>query len=80
MSKTKCPFCEGDRGGCCFCDHTGWVDVGEGHIFKDETAIHNSIGVKFLKEYDERSGTELWPEMIEYFLDDNNVPKWYLNK
>jgi hypothetical protein len=29
-----CPFCEGEFDGCCFCDHTGKVRVGEGEVFE----------------------------------------------
>lgn len=78
--KTACPFCEGDKDGCCFCDHTGQVEIGEGQVFKNEQQMKNSIGVKFLKEMDAKGGTETWGEMIEYFLDDKNVPKWYAQK
>lgn len=28
-----CPFCEGEIDGCCFCDHTGKVKVGENYFF-----------------------------------------------
>ena len=78
ITKTaKCPFCEGDLNGCCFCDHSGRIYVGEDYLFKNEQHIKNSLSVKFLKEQDEKSGLEIWPEMIEYFLEDKNIPKWY---
>lgn len=75
-----CPFCEGEFDGCCFCDHSGKIYVGgENDFFKNENDANESIGVKFLKEEDKKNGgnTEMWPEMIEYFLDEKNVPKWY---
>jgi hypothetical protein len=76
--RINCPFCEGDIDGCCFCDHTGKISVGgENDFFKNQDFVNNSLGVKFLKEMDKKQGTETWPEMIEYFLNDNNVPKWY---
>jgi hypothetical protein len=31
---TQCPFCEGDEDGCCFCDHSGRVYIGEGYVFQ----------------------------------------------
>lgn len=73
----KCPFCEGDINGCCFCDHSGRIYVGEGELFKTEQQVNESLGIKFLKETDKNGGTEVWPEMIEYFLNDNHVPKWF---
>lgn len=75
-----CPFCEGEIDGCCFCDHSGKISVGsEGDFFKSEQDVKDSIGVKFLKDMDNKAngGTEPWPEMIEHFLHDNNVPDWY---
>lgn len=77
--KTNCPFCEGDKEGCCFCDHTGRIDIGEGQRFKNESEIKESLGVKFIKESDKavNGGLEIWPEMIDFFLQDKNVPKWY---
>lgn len=76
-----CPFCEGELDGCCFCDHSGKISVGgENDFFRNESQVKDSLGVKFLKEQDAKNGTEAWPEMIEHFLDDKNVPKWYLNQ
>lgn len=72
-----CPFCEGDIGGCCFCDHSGKIHIGEGEFFKTIEQT-KSIGVSFLKEYDKDGGVEIWPEMIEYFaLHEENVPKYF---
>lgn len=75
-----CPFCEGDISGCCFCDHSGKIYVGEGEFFKTEEQT-KSLGVTFLKENDKDGGTEMWPEMIEHFaLHDDNVPKHFIPK
>ncbi len=30
---TQCPFCDGDIEGCCFCDHSGRIKVGEDDAF-----------------------------------------------
>lgn len=78
---TDCPFCEGDIDGCCFCDHTGKVYVGEGEFFKTVEQTE-SIGVQFLKDQDKRSSgdIEMWPEMIEYFMNENNVPNYFKNQ
>ena len=39
--KVMCPFCDGD--GCCNCDHSGHVPIGEGCVFKsvDEARNHD---------------------------------------
>lgn len=77
--KTNCPFCEGNVDGCCFCDHTGKIDIGDGYRFSNETEIQQSKGVAFLKAQDKASNgdIEMWPEMIDHFLDEKNIPKWY---
>lgn len=71
-----CPFCEGDIGGCCFCDHSGKIYVGEGYFFKTVDQL-DYIGVHFIKDNDPG---ELWPEMYEHFMDDKNVPDYYKPK
>lgn len=79
--KVNCPFCVGE--GCCFCDHSGRVSIGRnGDFFKTEQAMNDSLGVKYLKDMDQKAngGMEPWPEMIEHFFDDKNVPKWYKNQ
>lgn len=79
QEKADCPFCEGDKDGCCFCDHTGRIKVGKGHRFKNKTEIQESKGVAFLKEQDMAANgdIEYWPEMIDHFLDEKNIPEWY---
>ena len=72
--KVNCPFCEGD--GCCFCDHEGKVYVGPDEFIKSEDLL-NSIGVKYLKE---KNPEEIWPEMWDFFLDENNVPAYFKKK
>ena len=68
-----CPFCDGDFDGCCFCDHTGKIYIGDGEFFKSEEQLE-SIGVHFIKDND--TG-EMWPEMYEHFMDEKNVPDYY---
>lgn len=37
--KTECPFCEGN--GCCYCEYTGKVLVGDGCLFQTIEAAKN---------------------------------------
>lgn len=72
----RCPFCDGDIGGCCFCDHSGRIYVGgEDDFFKSEQQLNDSLGVKYLKEQDRKQDLEPWPEMFRHFLDERNIPK-----
>jgi hypothetical protein len=36
---TDCVFCYGDIDGCCFCDHSGKIEVGENGFFKHESEL-----------------------------------------
>ena len=49
MSKrtiADCPFCNGDIDGCCFCDHSGKIYIGDEYVFKNEDDLK-----PFQKEY-----------------------------
>lgn len=39
MKKAACPFCKGDIDGCCFCEHTGKIELGEGKVFSSEEEL-----------------------------------------
>lgn len=39
MKIADCPFCGGDIDGCCFCDHTGKIEVGDGFLFNSEADV-----------------------------------------
>ena len=67
-TKAACPFCKPNdkaiRGeGCCNCEHTGLVPIGEAHIFKTtEEAINHDPEVSYAD--------------IKYNLQ-NGLPKTY---
>lgn len=63
--KAKCPFCNGD--GCCNCDHSGFVQYGEGMIFKtkDEAENHDpTISLHDLEKY---------PQWVEGYKKKNRT-------
>ena len=72
--KVSCPFCEGD--GCCFCEYEGKIWVGPNELIKSKEMV-NSLGVKYLKE---TNPDEVWVEMWEHFLDEENVPQSFKDK
>jgi hypothetical protein len=39
VTQCNCPFCDGDLDGCCFCEHTGRISVGEGYVFKNKEEL-----------------------------------------
>lgn len=47
--KKDCPFCNGDIEGCCFCDHTGKIEVGPGNVFTTEEDLKPFTGPKVLE-------------------------------
>ena len=53
--KTNCPFCEGDKDGCCFCDHTGRIDIGEGQRFKNESEIKEDVLIELISQLENKT-------------------------
>lgn len=52
-NKVKCPYCSDEKSirgeGCCYCDHSGLVQVGDDFMFKtEEEALNHDPEISFI--------------------------------